>query len=129
MFRALVIDDEFGIRHIVKLALSRIDIEVTEAETAAVALARLEDMVPHIILMDLRLPDRSGTELAREIRQRHPRIPIVFMSASTELARAAEEADTAAYLEKPFKLAQLQSLVRDLLTTKTPAADGLETTP
>lgn len=125
MLRALVIDDEFGIRHIIKLALSRMDIEIFEAETAEAARQILDAVAPHLVLMDLRLPDMHGVDLALKIREGHPALPIVFMSASTELARDAEKAGVTAYLEKPFKLAQLHDLVRSIVGV----ADAAETTP
>ncbi len=127
MSRALVVDDEFGIRHIVKLALSRLKIEVLEAATAKAAMASLETLVPDLVLMDLRLPDQSGLSLAQAMQAQFPFLPIVFMSASTELAQAAEQASVRAYLEKPFKLVQLQVLVEEILRERSEA--GVETAP
>lgn len=124
-----MVDDEFGIRHIVKLALSRLQIEVLEADTAKTAMASLEAQVPNIVLMDLRLPDQSGLELARAMHERLPALPIVFMSASTELAQAAEQANVRAYLEKPFKLVQLQVLVEETLRSAERSQAGVETAP
>lgn len=115
MIRTLVVDDEFGIRHIVKLVLNRMHIGVLEAETAAEALAVFEETRPDLVLMDLRLPDLSGMELTRRLRQVQPHLPIIFMSASTELGQAAEQSSATAYLEKPFKLAELQSLIQEMV--------------
>ncbi len=129
MSRVLVVDDECGIRHIVKLALSRIDMAVLESDSAESALAQFELTPPDVVLMDLRLPDMNGVELCRLIRQRHPTLPVVFMSASTELPQAAQQAGATAYLEKPFKLLQLQEVIRRSLATRLKSADDTETTP
>lgn len=115
MSHLLVVDDEPGIRHIVKLALSRLNMTVTEASSAESALQQIEASVPDIVLMDLRLPDLPGVELALQMRQKGIQSPLVLMSASTELAWAARKAQATAYLGKPFKLSQLQHLIKEIL--------------
>ncbi len=123
------IDDEFGIRHVVRLALERIGLSVAEASSAQIALTQFETTVPDLVLMDLRLPDMPGIQLAQHIREQYPSVPVIFMSASTELSQAAENADVRTYIEKPFKLAQLQRLIQETIAAHGSSAIGVETTP
>lgn len=129
MPHVLCIDDELGIRHVVRLALERVGISVAEAPSAQAAMTQLETTWPDLVLMDLRLPDMPGVELAQHIRAHYPSVPVIFMSASTELSQAAEQANVHAYIEKPFKLAQLQSLIQETIAAHGSSAIGVETTP
>lgn len=113
MKRVLVIDDEFGIRHIIRLALSQAHIEVTEAGTAHDGLA--VHFKPDLILLDLRLPDMHGASLAQELKRRWA-CPILLISASSEVVQQAQSEAIDGYLEKPFKLDRLVSLVEEWLT-------------
>lgn len=124
----LVVDDEFGIRHIIRLALARIGIDVTEASTAETALAYARTTRPDAVITDLRLPTMGGMELTRRLHAIDPTIPIVFISASTRLAAEADAAQVGVFLEKPFKLERLQFLIERLLAPNPPPAEE-ETQP
>ena len=129
MPHVLCIDDEFGIRHVVRLALERVGISVAEAPSAEAALEQFNTQLPDLVLMDLRLPDMPGLVLGKQIRDQYPSVPVIFMSASTELSQAAEKAGAHAYIEKPFKLAQLQSLIQETIAAHESSAIGAETIP
>ncbi len=111
MHRVLVVDDEPGIRHIVKLALERIDVVVSEAESGHHALEQLNATSIDVVIVDLTLPDINGINLMGRIRRIAPALPIVLISASTQLQSEANPARPTAVLEKPFKLEQLQNVI------------------
>lgn len=121
MARVLVVDDEIGIRQIIRLALERINIAVVEASDPDLALTLVATLPPDLLITDFRLPTMDGLELVRRIREQHPRLPVIFISASIQLSQAAKAAQVGTILEKPFKLTQLQLAVQDLLAPGTPS--------
>lgn len=115
MNRILIVDDERGIRQVVRLAFSRIpSIEIVEAENGQAALTAFATNPPNLMLMDLRLPDMDGVHVARWVRQQFG-IPVVLLSASAELDQIARESGASGYLAKPFKLAELMQMVQAFL--------------
>jgi CheY-like chemotaxis protein len=115
MARVLVVDDEVGIRHVVRLALERVDISVLEAADPQAALAVLSQSQPDLVIADVHLPGMDGVKLARRMRMIRPTLPVIFMSASIYPHQAAHTAQVGIYLEKPFKLQKLQNLVQETL--------------
>ena len=111
----LVVDDESSIRHAIGRAFE--DLTVVEAETGALALERVRDSYPDLILLDQRLPDGDGLAFIQRIRQIDVDVPIVLLTGngSTDLAVEALKHGAADYVEKPFKLERLRTTVRNLL--------------
>jgi len=111
----LVVDDEDSIRHAIGRAFD--DVTVVEAATGALALERVRDSYPDLILLDQRLPDGDGLDFVQRIRQIDVDVPIVLLTGngSTDLAVEALKHGAADYLEKPFKLERLRTTVRNLL--------------
>ncbi len=118
MRHILVIDDEDGIRKIVSLALSRHGITVTEAATGEAGLAMALTSHLDAIIVDLRLPDISGVEVAARYQSQGGTAPIILLSASDELEAMAEHPAIARALAKPFTLGRLWSTVQIALTPK-----------
>lgn len=82
----LIVDDESDIRSLLEINLRREGYETVSAATAADALHILEHTTPKCILLDMMLPDMSGTELCRQLRA-HPnsaKVPIIIVSARGE---------------------------------------------
>jgi DNA-binding response OmpR family regulator len=123
----LVIDDEDGIRKIVSLALSRHGITVTEAATGEAGLAMALTSHLDAIIVDLRLPDISGVEVAARYQSQGGTAPIILLSASDELEAMAEHPAIARSLSKPFTLSRLWSTVQGTLTPKTHGVTGPKT--
>ena len=111
----LVVDDEASIRHAIGRAFA--DLTVVEAETGALALERVRDSYPDLILLDQRLPDGDGLAFVQRIRAIDVDVPIVLLTGngSTDLAVEALKHGAADYVEKPFKLERLRITVRNLL--------------
>jgi len=82
-----------------------------EAESVLAALAREE---PDVLVTDIRMPGRSGLDLLEEIRSQRPRLPVIVMTAHSDLesAVAAYQGGAFEYLPKPFDIDQAVELVR-----------------
>ena len=120
--RVLLVEDETLNRALVRAVLDRRaeelpPLELVEVETLDRARAELAEHPADIILLDVRLPDGSGLDLARELRDGHTESdsPVVAILSASVLALervAAEAAGADAFLAKPFVPADLTDLIR-----------------
>lgn len=101
-----MVDDEEDIRFVAKLMLDPSDHQLEEAGTVQEAFDRLEESLPDLILLDIRLPDGDGFDVLEKLRsdERYSAIPVVMLSAhsSPETMAKATSEGSAAYLVKPF---------------------------
>lgn len=114
----LVVDDEPLMRTVMKHVLTDEGYAVVTARNAADALALTGGgLHPDLILTDVSMPGMDGVELAARLRTLLPDVPIVFMSAATELQQVAQldRAEPRNVLEKPFEIDSLARCVRDAL--------------
>jgi two-component system cell cycle response regulator DivK len=116
MTTVLVIDDNAMNRKLACDVLAAAGFRTVEAATAAEGIARATERSPDLILLDLRLPDMPGVEVARRLRGDDgvPRIPIVAMSALSleEHGEWLEAAGFAGYLDKPIHVSTFPDQVR-----------------
>jgi DNA-binding response OmpR family regulator len=106
----LVIEDEPGIRAVIRELLSEEGYEVLEEEDPVAALTLAEQIRPIVILLDLLLPRGSGTEFLRRYRERvADPAPVIVTTAVSDLPEGVE--NVAAVLPKPFDLDVLLALV------------------
>ena len=124
--RILLVEDEHAIAEPLVEGLEREGFSVTHVDNGADALAAPE---PDLVLLDLRLPDIDGFDVARELRSRS-RVPIIMMTARSEEIDIVVGLEIGAddYLVKPFGFRQLLARIR-AVTRRTDAApeagDGL----
>jgi two-component system cell cycle response regulator DivK len=125
----LVVDDDEKNRKLFRIALSRSSFRVIEAPngTSGVALAKAD--LPHLILMDVRLPDISGLEATRRIKAdpetRHIPVVAVTAYAMKEDEQRALQAGCVGYLTKPVDLNDLRREVsRHLGDPESPRANA-----
>jgi two-component system KDP operon response regulator KdpE len=113
MHRILIVEDDAGIRSVVRALLEAEHYRVVEAETAARADADARGHKPDLLLVDLGLPDRNGLDLIRTVRS-WSTVPIIVLSARTMEAQkiAAFDAGADDYVTKPFSAAELVARVR-----------------
>ena len=107
--KILVVDDEPQIRRVLKTTLSAQGYEVFDARTGKDALESVRAGRFDLILLDVRLPDANGWELAREIKRLHPKLPVIAQTAyamSTDRQKS-EEAGCDGYLSKPIRKSEL----------------------
>ena len=116
MNTVLVIDDNAMNRKLACDVLAAAGFRTVEAATAAEGIASATEHAPDLILLDLRLPDMPGVEVARRLRgdDGTPRIPIVAMSALSleEHGDWLEAAGFAGYLDKPIHVSTFPDQVR-----------------
>jgi CheY-like chemotaxis protein len=113
--RVLVVDDEPTVRTVARLMLERAGYAVEEAGDAAAAVARVSAVASPfaVVLLDVTLPDRAGTELIPELRTLAPASRIVLTSGRGEEDFPNHGAD--GYLPKPFTKEQLLAAVRRVM--------------
>ncbi|MGE3856109.1 MAG: response regulator transcription factor [Dehalococcoidia bacterium] len=118
----LVIDDEPGIQRVIKMELAERGFRVLTAGSGKDGLALAEKHRPDLVLLDILMPEMSGLEVLRELRERS-NVPVIMLTArraDTEKVRGLElGADD--YLGKPFSLDELSARVRAILRRTAPA--------
>jgi two-component system KDP operon response regulator KdpE len=116
MHQILIVEDDAGIRDVLRVLLSASNYRVVEAETAARGEIEARAHKPDLLLVDLGLPDRDGLELIRSVRS-FSAVPVIVLSARTaeEQKIAALDAGADDYVTKPFAAAELLARVRAAL--------------
>jgi len=116
MAKILLIDDDSGIRDVVRFALAREGFAVIEAEDGAQGLALAEREAPDLIVLDIMMPELDGTEVCRRLR-RTSRVPIIFLtSRDEEIDRVLGlELGGDDYVSKPFSPRELVARVKAVL--------------
>jgi len=112
-----IIDDDHSIRWVFEKALAREQIEFRSFSTAQDALSALETDTPQVVVSDIRMPGTSGLELLQQIKERLPDVPVIIMTAYSDLDSAVSAFQGGAfdYLPKPFDVDHAVTLVRRAL--------------
>src|ERR1700730_6470131 len=113
----LIIDDEPTILGAFRRAYRDSNIRIQTAETAAEGLALASQCHPDVIILDVQLPDMSGMDTMRKVRDLDPRCPVIFITgkSTTDTAIEAMKLGAFEYLLKPLELAQLRQVVERAL--------------
>jgi two-component system, OmpR family, response regulator MprA len=120
--KILVVDDERAVRESLRRALELEGYEIELAEDGAQALERLEsEPEPDAMVLDVLMPRVDGLEVSRTLRRNGSRLPILMLTARTQVEDRVEGLDAGAddYLTKPFALEELLARVRALLRRTT----------
>jgi two-component system nitrogen regulation response regulator GlnG len=109
-----LVDDDASIRWVLERALRQGGMSPTAFDQADSALAALRRDRPDVLITDIRMPGRSGLELLTQIRSSQPELPVIVMTAHSDLdsAVAAYQGGAFEYLPKPFDIDQAVDLVR-----------------
>lgn len=121
----LVIDDEVQIRRLLNLTLTAGGYRVREAETGQLGLNEIAVRKPDAIVLDLSLPDMSGLDVLKRVRE-WSRIPVLILSVRGEESDkiAALDAGADDYLTKPFGGGELLARIRVMLRRTQPATEA-----
>lgn len=113
----LVVDDERLIRWSLKQKLELWGYHVSEAEDGSTALGRLQIDNPDMVTLDVRLPDMSGLDVLREIKQRDPKLPVIMITAygAVDLAVDALRLGAFDFIEKPINFEKFQNSIKNAL--------------
>jgi len=109
-----VIDDDHAIRWVLEKALQRDDLAVTTFDSAVGVIEALRQGKPDAVIADIRMPGMSGLELLARLRERLPELPVIIMTAHSDLdsAVSAYQGGAFEYLPKPFDVDEAVALVR-----------------
>jgi two-component system nitrogen regulation response regulator GlnG len=109
-----LVDDDASIRWVLERALRQGGMLPTTFEHADNVMAALRRDRPDVLITDIRMPGRDGLELLSEIRDNQPELPVIVMTAHSDLdsAVAAYKGGAFEYLPKPFDIDQAVDLVR-----------------
>ncbi len=112
--KLLVVDDEQSIRKLCMTIGNSLGFSTNEAESAEIAVTRLETDPPDLVLTDLKLPNQSGVELLKQIRTVLPRAEIAIMTGHGSIESAVDAMKLGAYdyIEKPFRVEKLRLLLQ-----------------
>jgi two-component system nitrogen regulation response regulator GlnG len=113
-----VIDDDRSIRWVLEKALKQAGMTVQSFESADAALKQLQREEPLVLVTDIRMPGISGLELLSQINAERPELPVIIMTAHSDLdsAVSAYQGGAFEYLPKPFDVDEAVELVRRALT-------------
>jgi two-component system KDP operon response regulator KdpE len=122
----LAVDDEAGILRLIKLELSTQGFRVVTAENGESGLRMAEEHRPDIVLLDIVMPDMTGLEVMRKLRER-TNIPVILLTAKGSDADKVRGLEMGAddYLPKPFSPEELSARVRAVLR-RAVGSSGLE---
>ncbi len=113
----LVVDDENLIRWSMKQKLESWNFQVLEAACIQQALVRLQSDQPDLVTLDIKLPDGSGIDLLRKIREDLPQLPVILITAfgAVDVAVQALKMGAFDFIEKPINFEKLENVVRNAL--------------
>ncbi|MET1079605.1 MAG: nitrogen regulation protein NR(I) [Pseudomonas sp.] len=109
-----IVDDDRSIRWVLEKALQQEGMTTTSFDSADGVLSRLTRQQPDVIISDIRMPGSSGLDLLARLRELYPRLPVIIMTAHSDLesAVASYQGGAFEYLPKPFDVDEAVSLVK-----------------
>ncbi len=109
-----IVDDDRSIRWVLEKALQQEGMTTQSFDSADGVLSRLHRQQPDVIISDIRMPGSSGLDLLAQIRELYPRLPVIIMTAHSDLdsAVASYQGGAFEYLPKPFDVDEAVSLVK-----------------
>lgn len=118
--KILVADDDDRHRKMLRTILEDWNYAVLEAKDGVEACESFADnaRLPNLVLLDVRMPKKNGLDALKEIHASHPDVPIILMTAYSEIAAAVEAMRNGAwdYITKPLDFAKIQSTLQNALT-------------
>jgi two-component system nitrogen regulation response regulator GlnG len=115
-----VVDDERSIRWVLEKALSQAGMSVTCYETGEPLLSDIDHNPPDAIITDIRMPGIDGLDLLQRIKKGHPELPVIIMTAHSDLDSAVSSIQGGAfeYIPKPFEVDEAVAVVQRAIDHK-----------
>lgn len=122
--RILYVEDEIFLAKIVSETLQARGFEIVMDDSGEKAVEKFESTQPDVCILDVMLPKKDGFTIADEIRDRNEQVPIIFLTAKSEVADVVNGFRIGGndYLRKPFSMEELIARIENLLRTKSGAA-------
>jgi len=116
-YKIMVVDDDPFIRNSLKNIFDTKEYETIVCENGRKALEKVEDELPDAVLLDIKLGDISGIEVLNKIKSRHSEIPVVMITAYTDVETVVSAIKSGAYdyLEKPLDLDRIEIVIKRVL--------------
>ncbi|MBB5392078.1 MULTISPECIES: nitrogen regulation protein NR(I) [unclassified Herbaspirillum] len=112
-----IVDDDESIRWVLEKALARENLATQSFSSARDAIQALQSGTPQVLVSDIRMPGASGLELLQTVKAKHPGIPVIIITAFSDLdsAVSAFQGGAFEYLAKPFDVDKAVELIRRAL--------------
>ncbi len=125
-----VVDDDESIRWVLEKGLGESGMDVQTFDSANKVIKKLETENPQLILTDIRMPGPSGIDLLDKVKELRPDIPVIIMTAHSDLESAVESYEHGAweYLPKPFDIEEAISMVQRATATDESIKEDIEET-
>ncbi len=119
MKRILIVDDELSVRESLKLILQD-QYKILMANDAKEALVLFERETPHLVLLDIILPEMDGITVLKRVREMDATVPVIMLTATRMVKTAVEAMKLGAtdYLSKPFEIEELKLIIEKAITAK-----------
>ncbi len=117
-YRILIVDDDQEFLTLIERGLSFSGYDITSAKSGAEAVELTKRILPHVVLLDMMMPEMDGIETLRQIRQFDRDVKVVIISGmhDVQAARDAISLGAVDYITKPFELHDLDSYISSLLS-------------
>lgn len=118
--KILVVDDEPHILEVLQELLETEGYETRTADSGFSALAAVRDFSPHIVFLDIRMPEMDGIQCLRRIKEAKPGAEVVMISgfATLEMARRSLEIGAFDYIGKPLSFDHIREVIHHITITK-----------
>ena len=115
--RLLIVDDDAQIRELLRMYFSKCGFSTCEAANGADALRHVACKTPALMLLDVMMPVLDGMETCRQIKKIHPALPVVLLSAKSEMEDKLKGFEKGAddYIVKPFEMKELMARINAVL--------------
>jgi two-component system nitrogen regulation response regulator GlnG len=126
-----IVDDDASIRWVLEKALARDGLETKSFASAREALAAFAHDMPQVLVSDIRMPGESGLDLLQAVKDKHPGLPVIVITAFSDLDSAVASFQGGAfdYLAKPFDIDQAVALIRRALEESLREEASVESVP
>ena len=117
--KVLIVDDEKLLRWSLSQKIQEWDFDVVEAENGEKALLTAEEEAPDLVMLDVKLPDRKGTDILKELKKKNPEVPVIMMTAYGVIDDAVTAMRRGAYdyITKPIDDSKLKNTIKNALET------------
>jgi len=115
MKKILVVDDDLDILEVVKIALEFYGLSVKTHSTGLGVPDVVQQYQPHLILLNIFLPGKPGTEICKELKLLNSKMPIILFSAHEEKGKTFAAFNADGFIQKPFDIPQFVNTIKSYL--------------